>query len=32
MKDAKTDFGTITQRMIQDNPEMPFWLGLIQVD
>lgn len=32
MKDAKTDFATITQRMIQGNPDAPFWMGLIQVD
>lgn len=31
-QDAKTDFGTITQRMIQEAPNAPFWMGLIQVD
>lgn len=26
------DMGTLTQRMIQESPETPFWLGLVQLD
>ncbi len=27
-----TDLGSITDRMIQENPEAPFWLGLVNLD